>query len=296
MTAHRRTDSAAASVGRPGNGGNLSGPPPMKKSREKFRNVRPFVLMRSNVVIYEGPSVFTGNPILVIATRHTSNRAIGPMIQFWVLPAISPLEAVKIGRDADVCGECKYRNGGHGQTKGRGCFVEWWRSPENIWQAREQAEDMTPAFFAACYPGKQYRITGYGDPVAVPLEVWAPLIKVAGGWTAHTHAWWRPEAEPFRAWCMASVDTLDEQTAAAHMGWRTYRVRAFGGTVLKDEAICPKTEEGGYRATCATCSLCRGQARPAANIVCAAHGPNARNAIRIITRETHQQQERGQCQ
>lgn len=293
MTGSARFDpeKVGAGVGRRGNGGNLDGPP-MKKARAKFRDVRPFVLMRSNVVLYEGPSVFTGNPIMVIATRHTSNRAIGPMIQFWIVPATSPRLAVKSGRDEDVCGDCKYRrHAGDDRGKGRGCFVEWWRAPENIWQAREQAEDMTPGFFAACYPGRQFRISGYGDPVAVPLPVWEPLIKVAGGWTAHTHAWHRPEAEPFRAWCMASVDTLDEQTAAAHLGWRTYRVRAYGGTVLPHEAICPKTEEGGYRATCATCSLCRGNARPAANIVCAAHGPNAGNAIRIITRASQPQEQ-----
>lgn len=248
------------------------------------REMRPFKLMPFNAVIYEGPSMLNGDPIFVIATARTSNREIGPMIQFWIVPAISPLEAVKTGADAAVCGDCKYRNGGNGQTKGRGCFVEWWRSPENIWQARESAEDMTPAFFAACYPGRQFRISGYGDPLAAPLSVWDPLLRVAAGWTAHTHQWHRPEAEPLRAWCMASVDTMEEQHAAAAMGWRTYRVREFGGYVAPDETICPKSAEANHRATCATCSLCRGAARPARHVVVAAHGPNAGNALRIISR------------
>lgn len=47
------------------------------------------------------------------------------------------------------------------------------------------------------------------------------------------------------------------------------------------EVVCPASEETGHRVTCATCSLCRGQRRPAKHVVIAAHGPLARN-VRLI--------------
>lgn len=225
-----------------------------------------------NVIVYDGPSRLTGAPILVIATASNGNRKIGHMLQLWIVPAISPLRAIATGEDTAVCGDCALRGQpGHA----RPCYV-YTPGVDNIWQARGKAERLTPTAFAARVAGVQLRIGAYGDPVAVPLEIWTPMLLAAGGWTAYSHAWKQPIAQPYRAFCMASVDSEGERGEALALGWRTFRVRATTDTPIVDEVVCPASEEGGHRAVCADCSLCRGLARPAKDVVIVAHGMRAR--------------------
>lgn len=227
-----------------------------------------------NLVLYDGPSMLNGERILVIATAQNGNRKIGNMLQLWIVPAISPIAAVKSGADASVCGDCKMR--GDGQGKQRSCYVEWWRAVENIWQNwnKGKAKPFSPALFAACYPDLQLRIGAYGDPVAVPSDVWDTLRSTAEGWTAYTHQW-RQATSDFKRWCMASVDTLEEQREASALGWRTYRSRLESEPLLDSELACPASAEGGHKALCAGCSLCRGKLRPAKHIAIVAHGVGA---------------------
>ena len=57
-------------------------------------------------VIYRGPSLLDGAPIVAIATMQTSNRKTGNMVQTWILREdVSPVEASKAGADASVCGD-----------------------------------------------------------------------------------------------------------------------------------------------------------------------------------------------
>lgn len=155
---------------------------------------------------------------------------------------------------------------------------------ENIWQAREKAIRLTPAAFAQRTRGLQLRIGAYGDPAAVPIEVWRPLLETAGGWTAYTHQW-RTAPQEFRWWCMASVDSVEEQIQAATIGWRTFRVRMTPADhALTSEVICPASAEGGHQAVCANCSLCRGASRQAKHVVIAAHGTGAKwFPLRVVT-------------
>lgn len=225
-----------------------------------------------NVLLYDGPSQLTGARILVIATAQNGNRKIGHMVQLWIMPAISPIAAVRSGMDDAVCGDCKMRGSLDG---GRTCYVEWWRSVENIWQARAKAVVMSPREFAVKHPNLQLRIGAYGDPVAVPVGVWRNLLATAAGHTAYSHAWRREIAAPYRPWCMASVDTLQEHLEAAAAGWRTFRVRQADEALLGTEIVCPASEEGGHRVVCADCELCRGTERRAKHVAIVAHGRNA---------------------
>ncbi len=227
-----------------------------------------------NLVLYDGPSRLNGERILVIASAQNGNRKIGNMLQLWIVPAISPIAAVKSGADASVCGDCKMR--GDGRGKQRSCYVEWWRAVENIWQnwKKGKAKPMAPLEFATTYPGLQLRIGAYGDPVAVPLDVWEVLLSTAAGWTAYTHQW-RSYPVGFQAWCMASVDSEEEQALAQGAGWRTYRSRLESEPLLDSELACPASAEGGHKALCAGCSLCRGMLRPAKHIAIVAHGVGA---------------------
>lgn len=235
-----------------------------------MRSLSPSVYkpLPKNVVFYDGPSQLNGERILGVVTAKSTNPKIGRMVQAWIIPATSPIAAVKSGADDAVCGDCKLRGE---RWKGRSCYV-WIPGVDNIWQSIQKADrtdHMTPAQLARRVDGLQLRIGAYGDPVAVPLEVWRPLLDVAGGWTAYTHQW-RTADPSFRSWCMASVDSAEERVQAATIGWRTFRVRPESGALMTDEIVCPHERDESIH--CAGCSLCRGASRPAKNIVVTVHG------------------------
>lgn len=248
-----------------------------------YRAQQMWVFFTRTIVFYQGPSALTGEPIMAIAGARTANRKTGPMVQIWILRSdMSPIDAVREGSDAAICGSCRHRGDGAGNE--RSCYVEWWRAPNNIYQAvtgtgkgtGKNVDHMDVTEFAALCQGKQLRIGAYGDPAAVPMWVWEPLMAAAAGWTAYTHQWQRDEMQPYRTFCMASVDSVAEQAAATARGWRTFRVRKTADSpVLEQEIVCPASDEAGHKVQCASCELCRGTNRPARSIVIAAHGQYA---------------------
>ena len=62
------------------------------------KKVKTKTTKQKGFVLYDGPSVLDGQPIVVIATMETSNRKTGNMVQTWILRSdISPTDASKIG-------------------------------------------------------------------------------------------------------------------------------------------------------------------------------------------------------
>lgn len=115
------------------------------------------------------------------------------------------------------------------------------------------------------------RLGAYGDPAALPFEVWRVVLETVSGWTGYTHQW-RACDPRFKTMLMASVDTRRELHEAQGAGWRTFRVRSQAESLHADEVMCPASDEGEHRATCHTCELCRGQANPARSVAIIAHG------------------------
>ena len=101
------------------------------------------------------------------------------------------------------------------------------------------------------------RVGTYGDPAAIPGEVWDALLSQATTWTAYTHQKpWRPDI------AMQSADTLDEAQEHWRAGRRTFRVlTGLADLDPVNEALCPASKEAGRRVQCATCKLCKGSAR-----------------------------------
>lgn len=228
--------------------------------------------MSRNVIIYRGPSQLTGDPIVVAITGFavkSHNAKTGPMLQSWILRSdMSPTLAVDVGADSAICGSCALRSGG---PLGRACYVIWWQAPMRVYQALPSYRDVKPGALALDLAGRHLRIGSYGDPAAAPFAVWERLVCEVAGWTGYTHQWRRCD-QRFRSFLMASVDTIDEQLEAAAMGWRTFRVRREDDAVGPLEVICPASDEGGHRATCATCSLCQGASKKAKSVAILPHG------------------------
>lgn len=209
------------------------------------------------MILYDGPSRIDGQPIVAIATgydRPSKNTKTGSMMQVWILHRdSSPVSAVMTGADKAICGNCRHR----GTLGNRTCYVNVGKAPNNVWKKYQQGGYAHATNLIQFGTGRLIRLGAYGDPAAVPTDVWKRLTLGARGWTGYTHLWkLRPS---LKSLLMASVDTEQEHLLAKSMGWRTFRVKpTTKPETVMGEIVCPASEEMGHRATCASCLLCNG--------------------------------------
>lgn len=256
----------------------------------------------SGFVLYEGPSLYDGAPVVVIATRSSRNKKTGPMLQTWILRAdVDPLAASRTGADFSICGACPHRGTANpgktsGTADGRGCYVQIGQAPASVWRTYKAGKYpraliygglfFPPGIAATGGPcignGETVRIGAYGDPAAVPRIVWDRLIKFARGWTGYSHGHLIPGAAALPDLCMVSADTEADARAAWSRGFRTFRIVPAVADVIKGaEVICPATAEGGNRATCADCRLCRGAVAGGRSVAVVAHGAGKKHAAAV---------------
>lgn len=224
-----------------------------------------------SAIIYNGPSLLDGQPIVVIATYSKRNKKTGHVVQTYVLREdLNPLEASKTGADYSICGNCPMRgevttDPNRKQAKGRRCYVNLGQGVLIVWKAYKRgvyqegsARDMGR--------GRFVRVGTYGDPAAAPAAVWEDLLSEASTWTAYSHqSGWRPDI------AMQSAD--DYHSAALHWkaGRRTFRVIADLGHIdHNNEVLCPASKEAGRRVQCTACKLCKGSSK-AKSIVIVEH-------------------------
>ena len=189
----------------------------------------------------------------------SKNDKTGDMFQTWVLVKdIHPVEAAKIGADASICGDCPRR-----PINDNTCYLVLWKAIASMWNAYQSGryEKVTPAQVADMIRNhkrtKKLRIGSYGDPLAVPSEVFKPLIDAAESFTGYTHQVKRANKE-WSKYVMASADTKQQALDYQAAGFRTFRVRAEKSTLLPNEIACPASKEAGRISSCAKCSLCMG--------------------------------------
>jgi hypothetical protein len=258
-------------------------------------------------VIWEGPSPMDGAPIVLIATgflEASDNAKTGRMIQTWILRSdMHPQEAVDTGQDSSICFDCKMRGEVRPATRSelrkdpqrpatrageRSCYVTVTRrGPATIYKAyvdgkypRVAPEDVAD-LFAFTFP---VRIGSYGEPVTVPEAVWRKILKHQTRWTGYTHQWHDPQFQGFKDFCMASVDSPDQQVLAQTIyGWRTYRAAGPAQLPLEgSELVCPHYPEAGMetRWTCDTCGWCQGRGMVGKSVVAPVHGSGAAAFVR----------------
>lgn len=213
----------------------------------------------NGVVLYRGPSLLNGKPIVVIATglrTKSKNTKTGQFIQTYILSTEQkPTEAVDSGADDSICGDCINR-----KVDGWGtCYVNVGQGPNQVYSAWKRGvyPDFKDEHLEDYFAGRILRLGAYGDPRAVPLEVWEKLCSVVEGWTGYTHQWRKGSSE-YRKYLMASVETESQMRRAKRMGWKTFRVRNTDEPVMAGEFVCPASEEAGKKKTCEECLACHG--------------------------------------
>ena len=229
--------------------------------------------MGSGIVLYEGPSLIDGTPIVAIATVGSSNPKTGPMIQTWILARdISPIEAAKNGQDRAICGDCQHRR--DPKTGARTCYVQPYQAPRSVWSKFHRcgySDDLS------LLPSLPLRIGSYGDPLAVPSTIWRDTLARTGqGHTGYTSQWQQPRAQNMRDLLMASVASPLERDRAQAMGWRTFRPVPVGDTSAHPtEVQCPAIGQGPI---CLACQLCDGARKGSCrSITVPVHGTQAKH-------------------
>jgi hypothetical protein len=126
-------------------------------------------------IIYHGPSLYDGAPIVVIGTFTKSNSKTGGVVQTYILrDDIDPRDASKGGQDVSICGSCPHRGEVNDDparkiAKGRTCYVNLGQGVLITWLALQRgvypdAQDV--ASRAAIGAGRVVRVGTYGDPAA----------------------------------------------------------------------------------------------------------------------------------
>lgn len=227
----------------------------------------------SALKIWEGPSAFDGEPIMVLLSNYatnTGNEKIGKeFAQVWILPMpkknylgklvdILPREAYE-KKSPTVCGTCSHL--------GQGCYVVWSRL-KALYDCGKVQKPLLDryggrALLRKLIAGQYIRLGAAGDPLAMPLEIAKLLTDGAKRFTGYTHAWYNleiPNHDEWQGLVMASVDSEKERKAAKYLGWRTFRT-IKGDLMLGDKEIQCLADSPAKK-SCATCGLCNGKADP----------------------------------
>ena len=204
----------------------------------------------TSYIFYEGPSALTGEPIVGIATMDSRNAKTGPLIQTYILDATrDPVTARKTGHDRNICGECPLKTA-------NACYVLLHQAPQVLFNHKHQFKSLKRSLLR----NRAIRLGSYGDPAAIPIEIWDSIVPKCTAHTGYTHQWAKfPE---FKKYCQASVETLDQAKQAQVLGFKTYRVMLPNEKLADNETPClyPKLQ-------CIQCGLCDGTKKNVAQVV-----------------------------
>lgn len=219
----------------------------------------------NGVVLYNGPSVLDGKPIVVVATFKTANGKTGNMVQTWILREdINPVEASKQGADVSICGNCP-----HKQNTGGACYVNIGQAPNAVYKAYKRGSypSYSPTDHDHLFSLRKIRLGAYGDPAAVPFDVMDNVARLGLGWTGYTHQHGHKNFDSrFFTLCMASADSPKQAVKLQLMGAKTFRVAMQGDALDVDEVECLSDSKG---IQCIDCGLCDGNKK---NVAITIHG------------------------
>jgi hypothetical protein len=215
------------------------------------------------MIIWRGVSLIDGKtPVVCIMTglhSKSANRKTGSMVQTYIIRSdVSPVTAAMSRDDVGICGGCVHRKQENGR---RTCYVNLGQGPRSVYDAftRGRYPVATLEQAAAAVAGKFVRFGTYGDPAAVPAEVWATLANAASGRTGYTHQWRNRKFSALAPYMQASCETAADVERAHALGFMgTFRVVPLGEDIPTSVLHCPASEERGKVAQCIDCRACDG--------------------------------------
>lgn len=217
----------------------------------------------NGTIIYEGPSLIDGSPIVAIVTgirRKSQNVKTGDMLQTWILRSdIDPKTAANNGADVAICGTCPRRRDAKGKRR---CYVTVGRAPLTVYKAYKRGRYSADG---TTFDGRKLRLGAYGDPAAVPFDVWETALVGTVGHTGYTHQWHTADRR-FATIVMASIDFSWQVRHAEMRGYRKFRVNNANDVGEREsprrEIACPASVERGHVTNCDTCLACSGTSNP----------------------------------
>jgi len=232
--------------------------PPIKRSQLR------------GVILYDGPSMLDGEPIVVIATLETSNRKTGQMVQTWIIRSdIAPTDAAKNGKDKSICGSCPHRH----YSKGV-CYVNLAHAPLAVYKGYQRGiyPAFDPVLHGDLFAGRKIRLGAYGDPAAAPFEIMEHAAKMGIGHTGYTHQIQHKNFDKrYLTLCQVSADSPKQALKYQALGANTFRVAMEGDSLAENEIECLSDSKGMQ---CIDCMLCDGSKK---NIALAVHGTRKSN-------------------
>lgn len=239
----------------------------------------------TSFVIYNGPSLIDGKPIVCIVQTETRNKKTGNMVQTYIIRSdIDPVTASRLGEDKSICGDCMHKGNPapekeKGEANNRTCYVTLIHGPMQKYKG----------LVKGLYPevsghkkiqdigfGRMVRVGTYGDPSAVPQYIWDSLVSRCEGWTAYTHG----ESNVAPHMFMTSADSYEQAKEAWSKGERTFRViPSIESLDAHKEFLCPASEEMGKRSNCAKCKMCSGTESKAKSVAIVAHGKSKKKLM-----------------
>lgn len=250
-------------------------------------------MSNKSYIIYQGPSLIDGQPIVAIAQVKSGNRKTGDMVQTWILcdNGKNPIENSRLGLDSSICGDCPHRgkpsNKATGQAIDRTCYVNLLFAPNGVYKAyKKGAYETAQGHEAIRAIGllRGVRLGSYGDPMAVPNYIWESLTSAADFVTAYTH-----QTNTMPESIMTSADNLAQAESAWSRGERTFRVIAsLDSIVTGKETLCPASDEYAEKynkpkKTCADCHLCGGASIKGKSVAIVAHGTSKAKAKALVS-------------
>lgn len=224
-------------------------------------------------VLYEGKSILDGQPVVAIATLKSGNAKTGNMIQTWIIRSdMNPVAVANSKLDGTICGSCPHR-----QSLGGACYVNIGQAPNAVYKTFKAGKypKLTDEAREKYIDGRDVRLGAYGDPAAIPFEVWSDLVQGANSHTGYTHQARHPNFDGrITELCMLSADTPKQALKAQSKGQRTFRVKTPEAPLLDGEIECLADSKG---LTCQECGLCDGaNSANKPNIVINVHGSRSK--------------------
>jgi len=230
-------------------------------------------MTRSSLIFYQGSSCIDGSEIMGVLSGlngTSANSKTGNVVQTWILSANEdPIRAAATGADYSICGNCIMRH----YSKGA-CYVVLMHGPQNIYKSAKagripKIQDLNRKQLHKVnrqLKKRPIRLGSYGDPAAIPEDVWSRILALVPSHTGFTHQWESSHAAWLKGLVMASCETRSAAGKAQAAGWKTSRT-SVSGKPDRNEMICLNHAKDPWQ--CDECKICDGITK---NVVGPVHG------------------------